>query len=224
MKLYDISLTLTPNVPRYPGKVAPRRDVLMEMEKGDAANCSALYLDCHVGTHVDAPRHFVRDGFTIEQVDIERLCGPCRVIEIRGRREIRPDDLANLPSHIRVLFKTVGSSLLRAGSSAADAFAYLAPETARALVELDTRLVGIDGFSIDAYQSGEPAHHIVLPAGVPILECIDLTDVPPGDYDLFVLPLKYAGAEAAPARAVLAAPDEAAPPISLHAAPPSTAS
>ncbi len=201
--IYDISLLITPDTPRYPGKVAPRRDVLMDMADGAVANCSAVYLDCHVGTHVDAPRHFVRDGTTIESVDLNRLCGPCRVVEIEGRRGIRPDDIGGVPNGMRVLFKTVGSSLLHAGQDDPNGFAYLTPEAARALVGMDTLLVGIDGFSIDEYGSSEPSHLIILPAGIPILECIDLTDVPAGDYELTVLPLKIGGAEAAPARAIL---------------------
>jgi arylformamidase len=203
MKVYDISIAITPETPRYPGKEVPRRDILSRIEDGAIANCSAVYLDCHVGTHVDAPRHFVRDGITIEQVDLERLCGPCRVVAVAGRRDIRPEDLEGVPSSVRVLFKTCGSAQLHAGIDDPHGFAYLTPEAAQKLAGLDTRLVGIDGFSIDAYGSTEPSHLIILPAGIPILECIDLTDVPPGDYDLTVLPLKIAGAEAAPARAML---------------------
>jgi arylformamidase len=203
MKIYDISVTITPDVPRYPGKEVPRRDILMDMAQGAPANCSAIYLDCHVGTHVDSPRHFVRDGITIEQVDVERFCGPCRIVEVNGRREITAEDLDGVPTGVRVLFKTVGSTMLHAGEDNPHGFAYLTPEAAHKLVHLDTRLVGIDGFSVDQYGTIEPCHHILLPAGIPILECIDLTDVPPGDYDLTVLPLKIAGSEAAPARAIL---------------------
>lgn len=204
MMLHDISLLLSPETPRYPGKVAPRRDILMEIAKGDAANCSAISLDCHCGTHVDAPLHFIWDGISIEQVALERLCGLCRVVEIpTERRTILPDDLEGVPAGVRVLFKTVGSTLLHAGEDAPDRFAFLTPEAAERLVSLDTRLVGIDGFSIDAYGSGEPCHHILLPAGIPILECVDLTTIVAGTYELIVLPLKFAGAEAAPARAIL---------------------
>lgn len=205
MKLTDISLLLTPETPRYPGKCQPRRDVLSDMGEGAPCNCSAFYMDCHVGTHVDAPRHFVRDGITIEQVAPERLCGPCRVVEVVGRRAITPADLDGVPPRTRVLFKTLGSALLRAGRDDPDAFAYLTPDAARRLADLDTLLVGIDAFSVDDYGTPEPSHHVLLPAGIPILECIDLTDAAPGDYELLVLPLKLAGAEAAPARAMLRA-------------------
>jgi arylformamidase len=134
---------------------------------------------------------------------MERLCGPCRVVEIVGRRDIQPTDLAAVTPGIRILFKTCGSSELRAGRDNPSGFAYLTPAGAHKLVELDARLIGIDGFSIDEYGSNEPSHLIILPAGIPILECIDLTDVPPGDYELTVLPLKIDGSEAAPARAIL---------------------
>src|SRR5579862_8717962 len=104
VKLYDISLTVTPDTPRYPGKCQPRRDILMEIAKGDMANCSAVYLDCHVGTHVDAPRHFVEAGITIDEVDVARFCGTCRVVDIDGRRDINPSDVDGVPNGVRVLF------------------------------------------------------------------------------------------------------------------------
>jgi arylformamidase len=201
--IIDISLDITPATPRYPGKLAPRRDILMDIAAGDAANCSSIMLDCHVGTHVDAPRHFVGDGITIDEVDIARFCGPCRVVAVDARREIRPEDLDGVPFGVRVLFRTVGSSLLRAGHSDPDAFAYLSPEAAARLVEMQAPLVGIDAFSVDRYGTNEPSHHILLPAGIPILECIDLTEVTPDNYDLIVLPLRIVGSEAAPARAIL---------------------
>jgi arylformamidase len=203
MPLIDISLLITPRTPRYPGKLAPRREILLDMADGAAANCSSILLDCHVGTHVDSPRHFVRDGITIEQVAVERFVGPCRVVEVAGRRDIRPDDLVGVPPGVRVLFRTLGSAILRAGEDDPNGFAYLTPGAAQRLVELNAALVGIDGFSVDQYGLDEPSHHILLPAGIPILECIDLTDAPPGDYELMVLPLKIAGSEAAPARALL---------------------
>lgn len=203
MMLIDISLEITSETPRYPGKLAPHREILMEIASGAAANCSSILLDCHVGTHIDAPRHFVADGFTIDEVDVRRFCGPCRVVEVMGRRDIRPEDLDGVPHGVRVLFRTLGSALLRAGTDAPDSFAYLLPEAAQRLVDLDAPLVGIDAFSVDRYGSDEPSHRILLPAGIPILECIDLSEVIPGDYELTALPLRIVGAEAAPARALL---------------------
>ncbi len=206
MQLLDISLTVTEDMPHYPGKLSPRREIIMDMEQGHIANCSAIYLDCHVGTHIDSPRHFTRDGITIDGVDMGRLCGPCRVIEIRDRREILPEDLADAPENGRILFKTCGSALLAAGDDDPTKYAYLIPETAERLVALQTLLVGIDGFSVDRYGTKEPAHHILLPAGIPILECINLSEAEAGDYELIALPLKIGGSEAAPARAILRRP------------------
>jgi arylformamidase len=203
MHILDISLTITEDVPHYPGKVSPQREIIMDMEKGHIANCSTIYMDCHVGTHIDSPRHFTQDGKTIDRVDLTRLCGPCRVIEIKNRQEILPADLESAPANERILFKTCGSALLAAGKDDPTQFAYLTPETAERLVALQTLLVGIDGFSVDRYGTKEPAHHILLPAGIPILECINLSEAEAGDYELIALPLKIGNSEAAPARAIL---------------------
>jgi arylformamidase len=204
--LYDISLPLTSDTPRYPGKLAPQREVLSEIASGDRVNSGRLLLDCHVGTHVDAPAHFVAGGETIEAVSLERLCGPCVVVEVTGRREILPDDLAAVPRGVRVLFKTLGSALLRAGLDDPRQLPYLHTSAAGRLVELGCPLVGIDAYSVDDFGGDELCHLILLPAGVLILECVDLSDVPAGMYSLWVLPLKFPGAEASPVRAVLSSP------------------
>ena len=201
--IIDISLPLTPTTPSYPGKRALERRIDAEIGEGSGANCSSFSMDCHLGTHVDAPLHFIRLGKSIDQVLLDRFIGPCVVVEVIGRREICPEDVEFLPSSVRVLFKTVGSALLRRGYADADEFAYLNKTAAELLVQKGVLLVGIDAYSIDALGSDDPAHHTFLPAGVPILECIDLTDVVPGNYHLAALPLRLMGSEASPVRAIL---------------------
>jgi arylformamidase len=83
-------------------------------------------------------------------------------------------------------------------------FAYIAPDAAQLLADAGVKLVGID--YISAEQFGAPAprtHRILLGRGIPIVEGLDLSDAPAGDYDLVVLPMKVRGHEGAPARAIL---------------------
>lgn len=110
-----------------------------------------------------------------------------------------------MPVHgcVRLLLKTRNSGLWRREGFRED-FVYLAAEAAAFLVAVGVRLLGIDYLSVEGYRvEGAPAHLTLLRAGVFLLEGIDLSAVPPGDYELLCLPLKIAGAEGAPARALL---------------------
>jgi arylformamidase len=152
--------------------------------------------------------HFVRDGVPIDRVPLEPLIGPSRVIDIAD--SVQAIDAAELDRHAwrgaqRVIFRTRSS--LRGWMSSSTFhrdFAYIAPDAAQLLADAGVQLVGID--YISAEQFGAPAprtHRILLGKGIPIVEGLALEGVRAGDYDLIVLPMKVAGHEGAPARAVM---------------------
>ncbi len=118
--------------------------------------------------------------------------GPARVIDLPGRGEVGPDALPKKGLGVpRILFRTGGA-------------VSLSPLAAIVLAEKGAVLVGTDADSIDAVDAEDlPAHKALLERGVAILECLDLEDVAPGDYQLVALPLKFAGLDASPVRAVL---------------------
>lgn len=65
-------------------------------------------------------------------------------------------------------------------------------------------LVGIDYLSIEHHENpGSPVHHLLLEAGVLVAEGVHLLEIPPGEYEIFCLPLKIKGADGAPARILL---------------------
>jgi arylformamidase len=183
-------------------------DFLKDMRKGDPLTLSAYSLGAHSGTHIDAPMHFVRDGASIDQVSLEPLIGPARVIDIPDA--VQSIDAAELNRHNwkgtpRVIFRTRSSvrGWMKSSTFHRD-FAYIAPDAAQLLADAGVRLVGVD--YISAEQFGAPAprtHRILLGKGIPIVEGLALEKVAPGDYLLVVLPIKVAGHEGAPARAVL---------------------
>ena len=183
-------------------------DFLKDMRKGDAFTLSAYSMGAHSGTHIDAPMHFVLNGASIEQLSLERLIGPARVIDIPDA--VQSIDAAELNRHQwrdapRVIFRTRSSQRGWMHSSTFHRdFAYIAPDAAQQLADAGVRLVGID--YISAEQFGAPApmtHRILLGKGIPIVEGLALESVSAGDYDLIVLPIKVGGHEGAPARAVL---------------------
>ena len=204
MKLYDISLTLSPHSIRWvtaqPLELIERK----RMSRGDANNSSSVHTSVHAGTHVDAPFHFVPDGITIESLPLETFIGPARVCAVKAGSHITAADVAGaqLQGETRVLFKTRNSTLLKVGVYDAS-FAPFSVDAAKALVDLGVKLVGLDYLSAAAANEQVPVHRAFLDRGVILLEGVDLSEVPPGRYELFCPPVKLAGSDGAPCRAVL---------------------
>jgi arylformamidase len=204
VKLYDISLTLSPQSIRWvtaqPLELIERK----RMSRGDANNSSSVHTSVHAGTHVDAPFHFVPDGITIESLPLETFIGPARVCAVDAGSRITASDVerAQLAGETRVLFKTRNSNLLKKGEYDA-AFAPFSVDAAEALVKLGMKLVGLDYLSAAAADEQVPVHRAFLDHGVILLEGVELSEVPPGRYELFCPPVKLAGSDGAPCRAVL---------------------
>ena len=205
----DATATLDPaTTPVYEGDAPMRFEFLKDMRRGDALTLSVFSLGAHSGTHIDAPMHFVAGGASIDKVSLERLVGPARVIDIPD--DVQAIDAAELGRHAwrgaaRVLFRTRSSrrGWMTSPSFHRD-FAYVAPDAAQLLADAGVQLVGIDYISVEQFGAAAPAtHRILLGRGIPIVEGLALESVPAGEYDLIVLPLKVAGHEGAPARAVL---------------------
>ncbi len=205
----DVTATLDPaTTPVYEGDAPMKFEFLKDMRKGDGFTLSVLSLGAHSGTHIDAPMHFIRDGASVDRVALAALIGPARVIEIPDA--VQAIDAAELNRHNwrgaeRVFFRTRSSVRGWMASPAFHRdFAYVAPDAAQLLADAGVRLVGVD--YISAEQFGAPAprtHQILLGKGIPIVEGLALGNITAGDYDAIVLPMKVAGHEGAPARAVM---------------------
>jgi arylformamidase len=205
----DATATLdSATTPVYQGDAPMSFQFLRDMRRGDPLTLSVFSLGAHSGTHVDAPMHFVAGGAPVDQLALDALVGPARIIQIAD--SVQAIDAAELNRHPwtgaeRVLFRT--RSTERGWMSSAvfhRDFAYIAPDAAQLLADAGVKLIGVD--YISAEQFGAPApltHRILLGRGTPIVEGLDLSDAPAGDYDLVVLPMKVRGHEGAPARAIL---------------------
>jgi arylformamidase len=178
------------------------------MDKGGHNNITKMSSCVHIGTHVDAPRHFLNDGHTVEQLPLDVLTGPCYVVQLPdGIEAITAEVLerTELTSEMkRVLFGTRNSHLWARGESEFQTdFVAITEDGAEWLVERGVRLVGVDYLSVAPYGDSIPTHTILLGAGVVIVEGLNLSNVMRGFYDLYCLPLKIAGSDGAPARAIL---------------------
>ena len=207
MKIYDITVPISPEMPVWPGDPAVQIELVSKIEVGDNANVSHLSLSAHTGTHVDAPFHFLQEGVSLDQVPLDLFVGPAYVVEILGVDLITARELANvgIPQDIeRLLIKTRNSELWVNGETEFKTeFVALSPDAAQFLVDHNIKLVGIDYLSIAPFKQSRPTHQILLGNEVVILEGVDLSAVPSGNYMLYCLPLKLVGVDGAPARAIL---------------------
>lgn len=209
MPIYDISLTITPTLPVWPGDPTVRLTQPSHLERGDICTITRLDIGAHTGTHLDAPAHFIRGGASVETLDLNTLIGPALVVDARGWGHLTADGLEalSIPTGVeRLLLRTDNSALWQRGETRfAEDFVAIDPSGASWLVARGVRLVGIDYLSVGPYDNGVPTHEILLGAGVIAVEGLDLSAVEPGAYQLVCLPIKLGGADGAPCRAVLIA-------------------
>lgn len=204
MKIYDISLSLSAATVRWvtaqPFELIERK----RMGRGDSNNSSSMHTSAHAGTHVDAPFHFVPGGSTIESLPLELFVGPARVCGVEASSQITAREIAglNLKGEKRVLFKTRNSALLHKPDYD-PTFVAFSVDGAKALVDLGVKLVGLDYLSVARADEQVPVHRAFLDHDIVLLEGVDLSDVPPGRYELICPPVKLAGSDGAPCRAIL---------------------
>ena len=207
-RIYDISVPIRSGGLVYPGN--PEIDISLQqaVAKGAGANVSAIRFGSHTGTHADASRHFFDDGQTVDRIPLERLIGRAVLIKFPDSlRSIGADDLRahDLKGQKRVLIGTRNSALLSQKQFVPD-YTYLAPDGAQYLVDQGVELVGVDYLSIEQFHSGHHrTHRTLLEHSVVIIEGLDLSLPPAGEYEFICLPLRIEGCDGAPARAVLIA-------------------
>jgi len=208
MTIYDISLTISPSLPIWPGDPALELEQIESMDKGAHANVTRLSAAVHLGTHVDAPHHFLNDGRTVESLPLSILTGPCYVTQLPdGVDAITAEvlDRSEITAEMkRVLFGTSNSHWWKNGETKFQTdFVAITEDGAEWLVERGVQLVGVDYLSVAPYGDSIPTHTVLLKAGIVIVEGLNLSQVSRGFYDLYCLPLKIADSDGAPARAIL---------------------
>ena len=207
MRIYDISVPISGSTLVYPGDPGIEISSRSSIAAGDSANVSLLSFGSHSATHLDAPLHFNPQGESIEQLPLETFLGPARVLQVEaqnGAVSARELEQNLSPPPDRLLLKTPNSARRWHERDFDEKFVHLSPAAARWIVDKGIRLVGIDYLSIERFHSPQHAvHHTLLDHSVIILEGLDLSRVPPGDYQLICLPLKIENGDGSPTRAVL---------------------
>lgn len=202
-RLWDISPTVAPDAPIFPGDEPYQLRWTAQLSPGCPVNLSAITMSPHVGAHADAPLHYANDAPAIADVPLDTYLGRCRVIHALGATplitvaHLRHAE-ADLPP--RVLVRVCQ----RADTVWNPAFTAYAPEAVQWLAERGVKLIGIDTPSVDPADSKAlDSHQLLRRHDLRVLENLVLDDVPAGDYELIALPLKLQGACASPVRAIL---------------------
>ncbi len=208
MELIDVSWPLTPHTTGYKNKSAVAVHEAKTWE-ADGVRESVVTLNCHAGTHLDAPAHFMADGGTMSTLALEKCISLAMVIDATAVTECITEQFLQEHEHeliydAFVLFKTRNSQQLPTAPFD-QSFVYLDASAAHYLVSKKVRGVGIDYLGIERNQPDHPTHTILMSAGVMILEGLRLQSVRAGAYTLSCLPIFLPGTEAAPVRAVLIA-------------------
>ncbi|NKB20251.1 MAG: cyclase family protein [Alphaproteobacteria bacterium] len=207
-EIKDITVAFRTDLPLWPGDPAPNMTLMKSQECGYRCNVTRLDTGVHFGTHLDAPCHFIEGGKPVEELDLDLLVGPCVVGEVPGVMEIMPGHLEalNIPDGTkRLLLKTDNSALWDTPNHPFhEDFTALTADAAQWVVDRGIGLIGIDYLSIQLFADAvSTTHLLLLGAEVIIVEGLDLREIAPGSYNLTCLPMKIAGADGAPVRAIL---------------------
>jgi arylformamidase len=203
MRIHDITLTLRDALPCWPGDTPFRFALAWSKAEGATVNVGQVSTSIHIGTHVDAPFHFDDAGSTVDALDLEPFIGPALVVDVRGRPIIRIEDLEpfDLSTTPRLLLRT---DVWLDHSRFPESIPVLDEAVPSYLKGRGVILLGLDVPSVDQIDSTDlPNHRSLGSFGISILESVDLTCVEPGVYELIALPLKIAGGDGSPVRAIL---------------------
>jgi arylformamidase len=205
MGILDISQRLGPGMTVWPGDTAYKMERVLSLNQGEAVNWTTLIMSAHTGSHVDAPSHFAEDGQTIAELDLEPYWGAAQVVttvKIAGPLEPKDFEGYDLGRARRLLVRSATGNNLP--GQFPEKFVYPSPAFAKYLGSLGICLYGSDGPSMDDVNSKSlDGHHALWRHNIAILEWLDLSEVPDGIYELVAMPLKIAGGDGSPVRAVL---------------------
>jgi len=211
VKPIDLTLTISENLPSFPGSPVPKFIPWAKI-KTDGYNLELLFLSSHSGTHMDAPFHFVKDGLKIHQIDANRFVRDAVILKLKKgpNQSITKKDIiqfekkfGKIPNDATIIIatgwyknlikKTYFEKNPGLSSSAAD---YLSSKK--------INLVGIDSPSIDVGSNKEfSVHKILSKNNIIIVENLaNLEKIKGSKFKFIALPLKLKDATGSPIRAI----------------------
>lgn len=197
--IIDISRKITENTYVYPDDPIFKKEIIC-----DNPQVSLFHIGSHTGTHIDSPAHFFKSMETVADINLNKICGKAKVIEIKNKNIIEKSDLTkyNIEKGDIILFKTSNSYNFD-GENPLSEYVSLSYECALYLVEKQINVVGIDYISIEAENSiNFDVHKILLKNNIYIIETLDLKNIDEGEYKFYCLPLNI-NSDGCPVRCIL---------------------
>lgn len=205
-KWMDVSVELKNGMVHWPKDPSIHISRIRDMARGDSCNVLHISMGSHTGTHMDAPAHFIKSGKGIDQIPLDVVVGPAKVIEIKNPQLITAKELKlfKISAGERILFKTQNSEKCWNTSTFVKNFVSISENAAAYLAKKKIKLVGVDYLSVGGFRgNGAVIHRTLLKAGIWIIEGLNLSKVSSGPVELICLPLKMKQGDGAPARAIL---------------------
>lgn len=194
MRIYDISQEVF-SCEVFSGDPTPKKDAVCSIENGDLYNLTAFSMCAHNGTHIDAPSHFIKDGKTVDNIDLSRFVGLAYVVSHHG--DVTADDAVKMLENASALNIDACKKILIKGE------ATVTLEAAEVFAEARIDLVGNESQTVGPIDAPMQVHLRLLSENIVLLEGIRLSDVPDGVYFLNAAPINLGGADGAPVRAIL---------------------
>ena len=194
MKIYDISQEVF-NCQVYPSDPMPEKRELKSMEKGELYNLTVFSMCAHNGTHIDAPRHFIQGGKTVDEISMDAFIGMAYVAEHSG--VVTDNDATEIIANAKKQNMEAAKRILIKGE------VEVSLEAANVFASSNILLLGNEPQSVGPQNAPMAVHLALLSADVILLEGIRLAEVSEGIYFLNAAPLNLAGADGSPCRAVL---------------------
>ena len=205
----DISVPISPRTTVYPGDPSPQFNWPdWSHAKGDPANVGVFHGGLHLGTHVDAPWHFIAGGKRLHEIPLDRWVGPCWVADLTAEPAcLRAATLeqAQIPAQTRRLLLKTRNGLRDYWEEPWNPnYVFLHPSAAAWCVRRGIWTLGIDYLTLDPLEDPTfPAHNELLGHEVVIIENLRLREVPAGPYELLAAPIPLEGVDGAWCRALL---------------------
>jgi arylformamidase len=203
MKIMDVTRPLTKDLLVYPGDVFPT----FKQEDRGLYLISDLHMSSHTGTHIDAPTHYLKAGDTIDTIPLSRIIGRCRVIDV-SRTDSTTITAADLAGKLRGVKRLLLKTRFSGRNTFTEDYPSLDHDAAYYITDNGIECVGIDSPSIESFNGDGSIHRRLLGNGCIVIELLDLSDVPEGDFEMVALPLRLAGLDGSPARVVLMKQEE----------------
>jgi arylformamidase len=200
-----VSTGLKKGMVQWPGDTTFEIKTDLIKDSGIDISVSSIKTSLHIGTHIDAPLHYLTNGDDVTKFTSEVLIGIVKVISIPNEKEISVEDLKNksINKGDRIFFKTKNSASSWVHEPFKNKFVALSGPAAKYLAEKEIMMVGIDYISIGGIENNNEVHVTLLEKGICIVEGLFLQNIEEGLYELICLPLFIESAEGSPATVLL---------------------